>query len=115
MLELAKKDIKHLGLTIHGPLRKDLIVGHSCFAARFTPLKKLESVDLQLGSAFVTEDDRVECREYFKKQLVRGHDQSQKGKSKVKRAVVHELQPKDGQRPTKMAKKVRFEALCTAW
>ena len=106
MVELAKKNIMHLGLTIRGPFRKDIIVGHTCFATRFTSLTKLTSVDLQLGSAFVTEDDRVECREYLKKQLIKGYDASQNGKSKVKRTLFLEAQTEGGQRPSKLARKV---------
>lgn len=100
-------DITHLGLTIYGPLRKDHIVGHTCFTARFKPLASLKSIDLQLGSAFVTEADRVECLEYVKKQLIKDHGPLEKATIKAKRvASDYSLQPKEGKKPAKVAKKV---------
>ena len=108
MLELAKLDITSLGLTIYGAARKDLIIGHTCFAARFKPLTKLESVELRLGSAHITPAARRECQEYLRTQLVKGHGQPRKGKPKTKRTLAPELPDENVEKPAKMAKKVSF-------
>ena len=105
-------DISHLGLTILGPFEKDFIVGHTCFTSRFAPLSKLESIDLQLGSAFVSENDHVECLQSLKKQLIKSYRVSQKGQPKMKRAATYDiLQSKEGKKPAKVAKKVSYPKL----
>ena len=102
-------DILHLGLTITGGFRKDSIVDHACFITRFAPLSKLESVDLKLGSAFINTEERAECLEFMKTKLIKGYAVTQKGVKKSKRAAPDDSeQSKEGNRPSKMAKQVRF-------
>ena len=107
--ELAKMDISHLGLTITGGLRKDSVIDHACFISRFAPLSKLKTIDLKLDSAFVNAEERDECLEYMKKKLIKGYTATQKVVKKPKRTAPDESELwKEGKRPPKMAKQVRF-------
>ena len=56
--ELAKLHIVEFGITVMGYLNKDWFTAHDCFAERFEPLKHLETFNMVIGSAFITDKQK---------------------------------------------------------
>ena len=71
--ELAKRKLKHLGLTIAGGIIKQSIFENEGFIERFLPLRgSLTSVDMRIGSDFVTRFEGKDCVEWVRRMLLRG-------------------------------------------
>lgn len=103
---LTKMPITHLGLTLMGSYPKEALLGHTCFADRYSVLKDLRSVDLVVASSLITTKDKEKIVEDIKCKLIKGYmpsiqkKYSTKESQRIKRTIGSEHNAKPaGKKP----------------
>ena len=71
--ELAKMPITHLGLTVKGRFKKEVLTGYACITNRFKVLKGLESFDIILACGLISKRNKRDLQETMRETLIKDY------------------------------------------